>query len=210
MNRETFVQSVPQSHELLEAQLAHLVNSSVSMPADPVPGSEARIDGSAVEDTLQIGAGCAIATRASRTWSVLEDLYTDWTNVDPHPHVDIRHDAIFDAFESSRRHIVGWATEQIAYAVRCQKPVWITSDQALTLDPQAVYAEAVDEGFDQPPDEALAGAKRVLQSFPFLRNLETDIYPTPDAEVAILVSGSRPCSSVLLQCDGGRSSAVFR
>ena len=78
----------------------------------------------------------------------------------------------------------------------------ITFDQTLTLDPQAIHADAADEGFDQPHAEALAGAKRVLRRFPPLRSLDTDIYPTPDAEVAIFVSGSRPRSSVLLQCDG--------
>ena len=86
--------------------------------------------------------------------------------------------------------------------VRGSETARMASDPALTLDPQAIHAEAADEGYDQPPAEALAGAKRVLRRFPLLHALDTDIYPTPDAEVAILASGSRPRSSVLLQCDG--------
>ena len=55
--------------------------------------------------------------------------------------------------------------------------------------------EADDEGFDRPPAEALECLRHVLRRFPCLRGLDTDIYPTPDAEVAIFgirLSGTLP------------------
>jgi hypothetical protein len=92
--------------------------------------------------------------------------------------------------------------EQTTHAAGRPAPTRIASGSSLTLDSQAIRAEADDEGFDGPPAEALEGARHVLRRFPCLRGLNTDIYPTPDAEVAILASGSRARSSVLLQCDG--------
>lgn len=206
MNRERFTnQPAPQSHEVIGAQL---VNSLAATPADSVPVSPTRWR------TVE-----TLVDQASRTASVPQGLRAGWIS-----HVDLRPDTVFvsapawnelraDAWDeihvlTIEKHArVNWlprlTAEQTADAAGRPKPARITSDdQTLTLDPQAIHAEAVDEGFDQPPAEALAGAKRVLRRFPFLHGLDTDIYPTPDAEVAILASGSRPRSSVLLQCDG--------
>ena len=205
MNRETFTnQSAPQSHEVIGAQL---VNSLATTPADSVPVSPIRWR---IVETL--------VDQASRTASVPQGLRAGSIS-----HVDLRPDtAFFSAPVWNELHADAWdeihvltienharvnwlsqlTAEQTADAAGRPKPARITSDKRLTLDPRAIHAEAVDEGFDQPPAEALAGAKRVLRRFPFLHGLDTDIYPTPDAEVAILASGSRPRSSVLLQCDG--------
>ena len=199
MNRETFTnQSAPQSHEVIGAQL---VNSLATTPADSVPVSPTRWR---IVETL--------VDQASRTASVPQGLRAGSIS-----HVDLRPDTVFlSAPASNELHADAWDEIHVLTIENQARVNWlsqltaeqtadrwasqaarITSDQTLTLDPRAIHAEAVDEGFDQPPAEALAGAKRVLRRFPFLHGLDTDIYPTPDAEVAILASGSRPRSSVL-------------
>ena len=204
MNRERFTKrSAPQSHEVIGAQL---VNSLATRPADSVPVPPTRWR------TVE-----TLVDQASRTASVPQGLGAGWISHDLQPDPvfvsapawnELRADTWDEihvlTMENHAR--VNWLSqltaEQTADAAGRPKPDRITSDQTLTLDPQAIHAEAVDEGFDRPPAEALAGAKRVLRRFPFLHGLDTDIYPTPDAEVAILAAGSRPRASVLLQCDG--------
>ena len=63
----------------------------------------------------------------------------------------------------------------------------------------AVHAEAHDEGFEPPSDKAVKTARRLLEHIPIASG-RCDVYPTPDAEVAISVPGDGRGQSVLVLC----------
>lgn len=67
-------------------------------------------------------------------------------------------------------------------------------------DLRATPKEAVEEGYPQPTQLALANAGRILRQMYALHPTRLEIYATPDGEVAI-VAPSAPRCSVMVLCD---------
>ena len=67
------------------------------------------------------------------------------------------------------------------------------------IDLEAVVAEAVDEGFPRPTDDAILNARRLLPEVHAMVSRRIEVYPTADGEVALDVSNER--GSVILLCD---------
>lgn len=72
--------------------------------------------------------------------------------------------------------------------------------QALVAEVDAVEAEAREEGFPCPSVQARSNAKQLLNGIARIYHHDIDIYPTPDGEVAIDLSGGYR-RSVLVFCD---------
>ena len=66
-------------------------------------------------------------------------------------------------------------------------------------DLQGVIEEARDEGYPPPSDLAVSNAKLLLERLYRFAPRRFEVYPTPDAEIAIDATG-KGCSVVLL-CD---------
>ena len=69
------------------------------------------------------------------------------------------------------------------------------------IDLEGVVAEAVDEGFPRPADDAILNARRLLPEVHAIVSRRIEVYPTADGEVALDVSNER--GSVILLCDSG-------
>lgn len=69
--------------------------------------------------------------------------------------------------------------------------------------------EAREEGFPAPSDAALGNARRLLHAMYRMLPRRFEVYPMPDGEIAIDISGG-PGRSVLLLCepDGGALCSV--
>ena len=71
-------------------------------------------------------------------------------------------------------------------------------------DLRATPDEAMDEGYPQPTQLALANAGRVLRLMHTLLPTRLEVYPTPDGEVALVAPGGPRCSvMVLCESNGG-------
>ena len=68
-------------------------------------------------------------------------------------------------------------------------------------DLEGVVAEAVDEGFPRPTDDAIFNARRLLPAMHAIVARRIEVYPTAGGEVALDVSNER--GSVILLCDSG-------
>ena len=66
-------------------------------------------------------------------------------------------------------------------------------------DLRATPNEAMDEGYPQPTQLALANAERILRGMYALLPTRLEVYPTPDGEVAIVAPGT-PRLSVMVLC----------
>lgn len=60
--------------------------------------------------------------------------------------------------------------------------------------------EAIEEGYPQPTQLALANAGRILRGMHAQFPARLEVYPTPDGEVAIVAPGAPRCS-VMVLCD---------
>ena len=68
-------------------------------------------------------------------------------------------------------------------------------------DLDGVVAEAVDEGFPRPTDDAILDSGRLLAEVHAIVSRPIEVYPTADGEVALDVSNER--GSVILLCGSG-------
>lgn len=75
----------------------------------------------------------------------------------------------------------------------------ITHLSEMLADLESVRDEAAEEGFPPPSDLAIANAKRVLTETSRFSPRRFEVYPTPDAEIAI--DAPSDGGSVLLLCD---------
>ncbi len=67
-----------------------------------------------------------------------------------------------------------------------------------------VVAEAQEEGFPRPSEEAVKNARRLLRAMHRISPQRFEVYPTPDGEVAIDAPGGAGRSVILLcASDGG-------
>lgn len=66
-------------------------------------------------------------------------------------------------------------------------------------DLNGTVAEAREEGFEPLSEVAIGNARRLLESLFELLPKRCEVYPTPDAEVAIDIPG-KPGSSVIVLC----------
>ena len=72
------------------------------------------------------------------------------------------------------------------------------------VDLRATPSEAMDEGYPQPTQLALANAERILRWMYALLPTRLEVYPTPDGELAVVAPGSPRCSvMVLCGAEGG-------
>jgi hypothetical protein len=72
-----------------------------------------------------------------------------------------------------------------------------------------VEAEAHEEGYQPPAEEAKQSAERILRSLSGLRLPAPSVYPTQDREVAIFFRNESRQASVLILCDSLGSGACF-
>ena len=68
------------------------------------------------------------------------------------------------------------------------------------VDLRATPNEAMDEGYSEPTQLALANAERILRRMYALLPTRLEVYPTPDGELAVVAPGSPRCS-VMVLCD---------
>ena len=83
-----------------------------------------------------------------------------------------------------------------------QPAVYDDLDGALR-DLKGAIAEADEEGFPRPSDMALANAERLLRQIYEILPRRIEVYPTPDAEIALDAPSER--GSVILLCDSNRN-----
>ena len=66
-------------------------------------------------------------------------------------------------------------------------------------DLDEVVAEALEEGFPRPADDAILSARRLLTQLYTIAPLRFEVYPTADGEIALDLPNER--GSVILLCD---------
>ena len=75
--------------------------------------------------------------------------------------------------------------------------------QETLIELQRATIEAEKEGFKTPSDLALSNAKRLLRGMYEIAPQRFEVYPTPDAEIAIRALAPRRSVLVLCEPDGG-------
>ena len=88
-------------------------------------------------------------------------------------------------------------TQEKVGAARASRPT--AEFVSMMTDLEGVVEEADDEGYPRPSDLAISNAKRLLESLYRIAPRRFEVYPTPDAEIAIDSPGDG--SSVIVLCD---------
>ena len=73
----------------------------------------------------------------------------------------------------------------------------------MMTDLEGVVEEADDEGYPRPSDRAVSNAKLLLKRLYRIAPRRFEVYPTPDAEIAIDAPGDGCSVVVLCDSDGG-------
>ena len=92
-------------------------------------------------------------------------------------------------------------TEEKVGAVRGIRPT--AKFVSMMTDLEGAVEEADDEGYPRPSDRAVSNAKLLLERLYRIAPRRFEVYPTPDAEIAIDAPGDGCSVVVLCDSDGG-------
>ncbi len=166
------------------------------------------------EDTVPFRTGSFVFSNpVDLGWSTSEEATECWRRLirGPHPSTDVR---TLDDMSSVdiRRHeffALVLRSGQIQPAITSATLTANADLRAAMQDLDGAIEEAREEGYPQPSSLALKNAERLLRDLYRLRNCRFEVYPTPDAEIAIVVPGGHGQSLlVLCDSDGGALCSV--